>query len=421
MNRKLITLCSTPLIALALLVVTVSGGTAQASRPISQTGAVALPAVQATNKLALELLTRLGAGGNLVFSPYSIQTALAMVDQGAAGSTATQLGNVLGTQNSAALAAAEAKLAADLQGSTIVPTNTPAADVPHVLVANGLWVQSGLPLQQPFQTALDRDFGASPQTLDFGSAPEASRQTINSWVAAHTAQLIKNLMPPGSINSQTALVLANAIYLKAHWANPFVTASTTNRSFFTAPGQHLSVPFMTEPSFETGYARADGYQAIELPYVDSSLSMLAVMPAQGTLAQFERTLTPASLGAVVRSLAFRNVELQMPRLRLDLHTSLNEALSALGMPIAFTDGADFSRITHATGLKIHDVEHGAVMKVDEAGTVAAAATGISTTPTAVLGGPTVALSLNHPFLLFLREDDTGAILFAGRVTNPALG
>jgi serpin B len=89
------------------------------------------------------------------------------------------------------------------------------------------------------------------------------------------------------------------------------------------------------------------------------------------------------------------------------------------MPAAFSASADFSAITHKVALEIQDVEHGAYMRVDEAGTVAAAATGISTVPTAVLGGPVLHLSLNHPFLLFLRDDSTGTLLFAGRVANPA--
>jgi serpin B len=421
MTRRLIILSSVPLAAFALLLALLSGGAAHASRPRTQPGATVLPAVGATNRLALELLTKLGPTGNLVFSPYSIQAALAMVDQGAAGSTATEIGHVLGSEDSTALGAAEAALANDLKRTTIVPTGTPKQDAAQLLVANGLWVQSGMALESPFRTALQQDFGAAPESLEFGSAPDAARQTINNWVAGHTAQLIKNLMPPGSINGQTSLVLANAIYLKAHWANPFVKASTTDRPFSTAPGERVSVPFMTEPLFEAQYGHGSAYQAIELDYADSGLSMLAVMPAQGTLAGFQRSLTAAALAAVLRSLALRNVDLQMPRVSLNLHTSLNDALSALGMPVAFTDGADFSRITRATGLTIHDVEHGAVMKVDEAGTVAAAATGVALTPTAVLGGPAIELSLNHPYLLFLRDRNTGAILFAARVANPATG
>jgi serpin B len=403
----------------AVVAALVSGGGAAArshgrSAPSSTADAAA---VRASNRLALALLPRLGNGGNLVFSPYSIQAALAMVDQGAAGQTATQLGHVLGTPNSATLAAAEAALSGQLRTAVAPPAGAAAAEIAHLLIANGLWVAHGLSLEPPFQNTLSNDFGAAPQTLDFGAQPDAARQTINDWVAQHTAQLIKNLMPPGTIDNHTALVLANAIYLKAHWASPFTKSETSPRPFTTATGQRVTAPFMTQDPFELPYTRTRAYTAIEMPYEDSTLSMLAVMPS-GTIGHFQRKLTPAALARLTGSLRPRFVDLRMPRFQLALHSELNDALSALGMPVAFTDAADFSRITHDTGLKVQAVEHGAVLKVDEQGTVAAAATGISLTPTAIRIGPSINVTLNHPFLLFLRDDRTGAILFAARVVDP---
>jgi serpin B len=380
--------------------------------------ASARAAIIATNALGLKLLPRLGGSGNVVFSPYSIQTALAMLDQGAAGSTAAQIDRVLGGQDASALAPANGALGTRLNDAVSVPPHDPAKG-PKLLTADALWVQSGLPLEQPFQSALQQDFGAAPQAASFSTAPDTARQAINRWAATHTEQLIKNLMPPGSITAFTKLVLANAIYLKARWENPFVRSSTTTAPFFTAGSEHVSVPFMTEPGFEAPYGQGPGYRAIDLPYAESSLSLLAVMPAPGALPSFQRTLTPSSLAQIAGSLRTRNVDLEMPRLNLRLHTSLNGTLEALGMPDAFSASANFSGITHKASLQIQDVEHDAFMRVDEAGTVAAAATGISTEPTAVLGGPAVHLSLDHPFLLFLRDDATGAVLFAGRVMNPA--
>lgn len=426
MNRKLLALIPAAL-AVVILLVAGTGGAASRTRPsrtpIGGPGPASVPstpAVGATNRLALKLLTGLGPTGNLVFSPYSIQAALAMVDQGAAGATAAQIGHVLGSQNAAGLAAAESTLAKDLEGSTIVPTGSSSKALePHLLIANGLWVGSGLGLESQFQSTLAADFGAGPATLPFGTAPDSARQAINGWIAKHTGQLIRNLLPAGSITKFTAMVLANALYLKAHWGSPFVKSMTADGPFYETRGQHVSVPFMTQPAFETDYGRGHGYQAVELDYADSSLSMLAVMPALGTLGDFQRTLTPASLGRLIGSLQIHNVRLRMPRVQLQLHTSLNDALSALGMPVAFSPEADFSGISKKEALQITDVEHGAVMKVDEAGTVAAAATGVVLTPTAVLGGPTIDMTLDRPYLLFLRDRTTGAILFAGRVADPA--
>jgi serpin B len=379
------------------------------------------PAVRATNSLALKLLPRLGGDGNLVFSPYSIEAALAMVDQGAAGSTAAEIQHVLGGSGGSLLGESNRALSNSLSASVTPPQGAAAKDAAHLLIGNGLWVQQGLALAAPFTSDLTQNFGAAPQIVDFAHNAAAARQTINGWIADHTAGLIKNLMGPGAITPQTALVLANAIYLKAHWESPFVKASTAPQPFTTAAGQRVPAPFMTQPSTSFGYARGSGYVAVELPYLDSNLSMLAVMPTPGTISGFERHLTPAAFGTLTSSLSTRLVDLRMPKLALALQTDLVPALSSLGMPVAFSDRADFSGITSATSLKIAAVEHGADLKVDESGTVAAAATGISLTPTAVERGATVNVTLDHPYLLFLRDDSTGAILFAARVANPSQG
>ncbi len=229
MVRKL----ALPLLAAIALI---GASAAHSARPHKlPTAASTTAAVTATNALGLKLLPHLGADGNVVFSPYSIQTALAMLDQGAAGSTAAQIDNVLGGQNAAALAAANGALGTGLEDAVSPPPHRPSADQAKLLIADALWVQSGFPLEAPFQSTLEQEFGAAPQAAQFATAPDAARQAINKWAAAHTAQLIKNLMPPGSITGFTKLVLANAIYLKAHWANPFVKSSTANRPFITAP------------------------------------------------------------------------------------------------------------------------------------------------------------------------------------------
>ena len=279
-------------------------------------------------------------------------------------------------------------------------------------------MQSGLTLNEPFTQGLTSAFGASPRRADFRHHPEAARQQINAWVAARTARLIQNLMAPGSITPQTALVLANAIYLQAHWASPFTSRATLPSTFFTASGASVTAPFMSQPMTPFPYQASAQFQAIDLPYRASTLSMLLVMPRAGTIDRFERSLTASSLSALAQSLRPTLVALRMPRFHLAAHIDLRGTLSALGMPIAFTRLADFSRITAQTPLAISAVEHGADLKVDEAGTVAAAATGISVAPTAVAPGHVTHLSLNHPFLLFLRDNASGAILFAGRVSDP---
>jgi serpin B len=397
------------------------GGAATGARtaPPSRTQpASAAAAVASTNTLAFDLLRRLGRPGeNIVFSPYSVQAALAMVDAGAAGETAAQIAHVLGSPGASSLAASNRALAGRLASAISAHSSAPAKDKATLNLANSLWVSSHLSLERQFSRTLLAGFGATPQTADFAAQPEASRRAINSWVASRTAHVIDNLMPPGSIGPQTVLVLANAIYLKAHWSNPFEPRDTVLGTFVTASGARVRTPFMTQAPTQFEYAGGHGFVAFDLPYLYTHLSMLVVMPRSGTLVSFERQLTPGRLAAITRLLAPRRVKLRMPRLHLIAHEGLNAALASLGMPVAFTDRADFSGITPSPPLKISTVQHGADLKVDEHGTVAAAATGIALQPTAVAPIAAIRVTLDHPFLLFLRDDGSGAILFAGRVAD----
>ncbi|MGA2925540.1 MAG: serpin family protein [Solirubrobacteraceae bacterium] len=388
-----------------------------ASRTTRGTAGVA---AEATDALALELLPRIGApSANAVFSPYSIQAALSMVGAGAAGETARQIAHVLRTGDLAALAAGDAALAGRLAAATAPPRGAPARGVARLQIANGLFTQAGLGLRTAFVQTLRGAFGAAPQRVDFHSAPETARRAINAWVAGRTGKLITDLMPAGSITTQTALVLANAIYLRAHWADPFVAGQTAPGPFFTSAGTRVTAQYMTQPPLQLLYGTGPGYQAMALAYLDSTLSMLVLLPRASTFASYQRTLTVPALTRLQRTLSPRLVALQMPRFHLLGAQSLNDLLAALGMPLAFTDAADFSGITGQARLKIAQVEHAADLNVDEAGTVASAATGIAIAPTAIAApNQALRLKLDHPFLLFLRDDATGTILFAARVVDP---
>lgn len=404
-------------VALATIIASLAGCAGASPKPRSARSASAadIPAAaQATDGLAIALMERLGqTGGNVIFSPYSIETALSMVETGAAGSTATEIAHVLHTSDPAAVASGLAALDARLTAAAR------SRGAPQVHLASSLWVQSGLALKRPFTAGLAALFGAPPQAVDFAGSPDAARESINGWVAARTAHLIPTLFPAGTITAQTALVLANAIYLAAHWTYPFTPGETARGPFYPSTGPPVRVPFMTQTPVELGYVDGHGYRAVDLPYLHSSLSMLLIMPATGTVARFEHSLTARSLTRIGQALRPTRLGLHLPRLHLSFRASLEPVLSELGMPVAFTDAADLSGITNMTALKLSAVEHAADLRLDEQGTVAAAATGISIEPTAVAPAPATMFALDHPFLLFLRDNRTGAILFAGQVTNPA--
>jgi len=377
--------------------------------------APATNAATAESAFALSLLGQLGSSDNLVISPYSIDEALTMADTGAAGQTGAQIDGVLH-------AASESDAAADAAAtrSALARAIHSGSGAPTLDVANALWTQTGLAIQAPFAQTLASDFGAPPQSTNFAGAPGAALAAINAWVGDHTGGLIRNLLGQGAVTAQTAFVLANAIYLKAHWLDPFVRSQTAPAPFTTATGQTVRVPFMNQAETSYDYASGGDYQAVELPYSSSSLSLLAILPRRETLAAFQRTLSAQILTRIAGSLAPHGVNLSMPKLDLSTQLDLNGPLAQLGMTDAFGAGANFSALTRQRALSISLVEHAAYLKVDEQGTVATGATAIIA-PTAVARPPSavVDLTLDHPYLLVLRDDASGTILFLARVADPS--
>jgi len=372
----------------------------------------ALAPAAATAALSLDLLRTLGAG-NLVFSPDSIATGLAMAGTGAEGRTAAQIAAALHLSSPAALVgvgALQRQLLAEQAGTPEGNTEAPTLDI-----GNGLFLQEGFPVEAPFVEGLARDFGATPQTVNF-KGPEAIH-TINAWVSAHTQALIPELF--SSLEATTKLVLADAIYLKAAWRTPFTERDTAPAPFYT-PGQTATVPFMKETA-SLPYAHGGGWTAVEMPYGASTLSLLVVLPTGASLASLEHRLDPSLLTTIAHEAHSTEVALSIPRIHLSLQTSLEGDLQDLGVKEAFTPQANFSRLSPVRPLDISAVEHAADLQIDESGTLAAAATGISVVEPLLANAHRypVRFDANRPFLFFLRDNRTGAVLFAGRLQNAA--
>ncbi len=364
------------------------------------------PAAAAVTAFGVDLMPRVGGSGNVVFSPFSVATVLAMADAGAAGATATQIAHVLHTRSPARIGALSAALAGEQS------TGGPQLDV-----ANGLFVQQGFPVLAPFTTTLTGGFGAPPQPADFAGDPAGATAAVNHFVSEHTAGVIPAILP-SQLDTSTRLALVNAIYLKAAWASPFPTAATATGAFH-APGGKRTVRLMHETD-TLPYAKGPGYQAVELPYAGSSFALLVLKPAHGEAA-LERTVTPALLAHAEAALRPASVALTLPRFHVALAADLKAALERLGMKAAFDPmSADFSGIS-ATRLFVAFVRHDADFTVDEQGTIATAATvgGISATAVQVSPRRPVTIRLDRPFAFYLIDTKTGALIFAGRLTDPA--
>ena len=374
----------------------------------------------AVNAFGLDLYAKLVAAdpsANLVFSPASIELALAMARAGARGTTATEMDAVmhaLGTDANAGWVTA-------LDQSLNNKTATFQDDMGHaqdvvLRSVNAPFAQRGFALEAPYLQALGERFGAGLRLVDYINATEAARKAINDWVNAQTEQRIPELLGQGTLDDLTRLVLVNAIYLKAAWQTPFEDGATAPAPFTRLDGSTVQVPMM-HLGGELPYATGTGWRAVELPYVGGKLSMLVIVPDD--LAAFEKTLDGASLAAIVDGLATRHVsDLGLPKFGTESKVELKKVLSAMGMPTAFTDRADFSGISTEEPLLIDAVIHQANIDVDENGTEAAAATAV-VARAASLPSDAVTLMVDHPFLFALRDKDTGAVLFLGRITEPA--
>jgi serpin B len=363
-----------------------------------------------------------GAAPDLVFSPASVAAALCMALLGARGKTAAELAAALhldagGTPDQTALdQAALDQTVLDQAEASLRQLDALVAGAPDGItfrVANTAWVQTGMPLLPDFTARLSATPSSTITEADFAAKPEPARKRINAAIEEQTAGKITNLLAPGTLDSLTRLVLANAVYLKAPWADPFPEQATKDAPFHPAPGQRVTVPMMRGRASRE-YVRGDGYQAVLLPYRASRLAMAVVLP-DGPL----DSLGGRTLGELTDGASTHQVTLSLPRFRVEADTSLAPVLRDLGVRTAFTADADFSGITAAERLSIGAAVHKAYVDVDEHGTEAAAATAIGFAAAAMRKPPPAAeMVVDHPFLFAIIDAATGLPLFLGQVTNP---
>jgi serpin B len=356
-----------------------------------------------------------GDQANLFYSPLSISIALAMTYAGARGETAEQMAETMHYDLAqpglhAALNSLDLLLAGRGEGA-----KGKDGKGFRLNVVNAIWGQRDYHFETAYLDTIAVNYGAGVRLLDYVKEPDNSRKIINQWVSDQTEQRIKDLIPAGVIDNMTRLVLTNAVYFNAAWANPFAKEATRAGDFLCADGATVKKQMMSaNESF--GYASGDGWQLVELPYDRNELAMDIILPDEGGWTAFEDDLTAERLAGMLAEIQSQQVQLTMPKFEFENEFSLGRTLAAMGMPVAFTGDADFSGITGKRDLHIGEVIHKSFVAVDEAGTEAAAATAVVMRLTAMPAEPVV-VNVDRPFVFLIRDLETGVVLFMGRVVQ----
>ena len=370
--------------------------------------------VQGNNAFAIDLYGQLRQqDGNLFFSPASISTAFAMAYAGARGQTATEMAATL-----------HFTLPPDrlhpAMGALLASFN--AAHTGYELhVADALWAEKDEAFLPHFLNLTRADYGAGFHPVDFKTAPDAVRATINQWVEQQTANKITNLLGQGSVTPDTRLVLTNAIYFKGDWDEPFRISYTEDEDFHLSATQTVKAPLMFRVG-DYNYFDDGTLQALELPYQTGELSMIVFLPNKyDGLPALEKSFTAENAQKWLAQLHYtEKIHVTFPKFKMTDQFELNDTLAALGMKQAFQQSAaDFSGMTGGRELFISAAVHKAYISVDEKGTEAAAATGMIMEATAMRDEPPpITFTADHPFLFLIRDNKSGGILFMGRVTDP---
>lgn len=394
-------------------------------------------AAQAVNALGLDLHRQMPKEGNLCLSPYSIQSALAMTYLGASGVTQEEMARVLhfptdkqalGESFTALNQALEEARQASVKAVAESKKNGGPAEPLTLRVANRLFGQKSYEFRQPFLTELTTFFGAPLQPMNFRKDPAGAAREINRWVTKQTQNRIHELIPSGTLTHHTSLVLANALYFKASWADEFSERATSPEPFHVNGGRQTSdVPTMTNTD-DMRYYNGRGFQAVALPYAGRRLHFLLIVPdSVGDLPRIEARLTPQLLLACAKAHP-RHVTLHLPKFKIAPPTTeLSDMLKKLGMTTAFDEphgSADFDAMAPKRPenyLYISNILHKTFLALDEQGTEAAAATAVIMGKTAIapFAGPKpITLKADRPFLFAIQHAESGACLFLGRVNDP---
>ncbi len=411
--------------------------------------------VKANNQFAFDLYSKYRLkDGNVFYSPYSISSALAMTYEGSKGKTADEIQSVFHfPQDESMRRSSFLKIYQQInkqdKSYSLSASNESVFNFPQdesmrrssflkidqqinkqdksysLSTANALWAHVDYKFLPDYVGLVEQFYGGNTTNLDFATQTEPSRLTINSWVEAQTNQKIKNFIPLGALDSTTRLVITNAVYFKGMWLRAFDKTLTQYADFRIDASVTIKTPMMYFYSNKTKfkYAETADLQILELPYKGDKLSMVVLLPKTDDLKSVEGSLTYESLSTLMNTVDNENVRIYLPRFKFETSYSMKDDLAGLGMPTAFEKGvADFSGMTGKPDLFIGAIIHKAFVDVNEEGTEATAAIAVRmdlfTASRAGEPDPIKIFKADHPFIFLIKENETGTILFIGRVSDP---
>lgn len=348
--------------------------------------------------------------GNLLFSPLSIGLASAMLQRGARGQTAQEFKK--------AFQLPETQAVLDTEIQRIMEGMTDSESGVDFRIANAIWPMRGLSLRKSYRETIEQVFFGSVAALDYQSNAEAARAQINNWIAQRTEQKIKELFQKGTISANTSLTLSNAVYFKGSWEKPFEKTSTSPGLFHSYDGEKTEASFMNQSGFYK-YLETPTWTALRLPYRGAAFSLTLLLPkSPDGLTDLEASLSQSLLDQLQNQMESRLGNISIPRFTLSDSPDLSAAFKNSGIKSAFNENADFSGMTDEPNeFILGAAAHSATIEVNEEGTVAAAATGLATSGSAIPAEP-FRFTADHPFLILLQENRAGTIVFFGRLAKP---
>ncbi len=410
MNRKL-------LLLIIFLVIIVIGGFIILSKG-EEASSIAKPdistiktVIDANNQFALDYYQKLKSRNedNIFFSPFSISNALVMVYEGANGKTAEEI-------RSTFYFPIENNQRQEQYADLLKKTNKEGSGIHS---ANALWIQKGYEISSDYLKSVENYYGGRANNLDFRDDAEGSLKEINSWVSEQTNGMIKSVL--SELKPEVKLILTNAIHFKGEWVEKFDKAST-EESDFTLDNKTKTKVQMMQQTARFNYMENNDLQVLEMPYVGEEVSIMLLLPKEKSLQKLDSILSIKNISEWSSQLTEQEVHILIPKFKIETNYPMTDDLKSMGMPLAFSNQADFSKMTvNSKKLKIDQVIHKAVIDLDEKGTEAAATTtALMMWGSAALGieKPIPIFRADHPFIFSIKHKENGSILFMGNFSNP---